>query len=177
MIVVAESSPKLYKGKWEPSYILQCSCGNLARVGHNRLKETQSCGYLLHWAVKMGDNTRLPWGESFVRRLYRSYKRNAEIKNRAFDLSKDEFKDLITTNCNYCKRLPNDVWERKDPNNSSDRHYGKFKYNGIDWIDSSGGYERDNVISCCKTCNRMKSDFTEYEFRAHIQLLFKEWAT
>lgn len=176
LVVVGESSPKLYKGRWEPAYILQCSCGNLARVGHNRLKETQSCGCLLGWSVRTGDNARLGWGQSFLNRLFRQYRRNAKIKGREFLLSKDEFKDLITTNCHYCKRLPNDVWERADPNQQKDRHYGKFRYNGVDRLDSQLGYTRENSLPCCKTCNRMKNDFTTEEFRNHIQMLFREWA-
>jgi hypothetical protein len=37
-------------------------------------------------------------------------------------------------------------------------------YNGIDRIDNARGYERDNIVPCCKFCNRAKSAMPQKEF-------------
>ena len=31
-----------------------------------------------------------------------------------------------------------------------------FRYTGIDRVDNARGYEKDNVVPCCETCNTAK---------------------
>src|SRR5208282_755064 len=51
--------------------------------------------------------------------------------------------------CNYCGELPSRTKTMTGE---------VFSYNGIDRVDSSRGYVRRNVVSCCSICNRAKSD-------------------
>ncbi len=41
--------------------------------------------------------------------------------------------------------------------------------NGVDRVDSSRGYVKDNVVSCCKHCNLAKRDRTAEDFIKHCR--------
>ena len=75
---------------------------------------------------------------------YRRYRDGAEKRNLLFDLSEYEFYDFISnTVCYYCGD----------------------NYNlGIDRIDSNIGYERENIVPCCGTCNIMKREMDLEKF-------------
>ena len=42
---------------------------------------------------------------------------------------------------------------------------------GIDRIDSNKGYTKDNVISCCEMCNRMKSDYNVKDWLRKVKTI------
>ena len=65
------------------------------------------------------------------------------------------FKKFIQNSCIYCGI------EHSMESNT-------FKYNGIDRLDNTIGYEPDNCYTCCKLCNRAKSDLTQEEFTSWI---------
>lgn len=48
----------------------------------------------------------------------------------------------------------------------------EYRYNGIDRKDSSRGYIKGNVVSCCRTCNTVKMDKSYEEFIA----MYRGWA-
>ena len=43
-----------------------------------------------------------------------------------------------------------------------------WKHNGIDRIDSSKGYTKDNCVSCCTHCNYAKHEMSVKEFKNFI---------
>ena len=71
-------------------------------------------------------------------KYYQVYKNSAESKQLAFDFNKEEYVKLVETPCNYCG-----IMQEKG-------------FNGIDRIDSTIGYIKDNCVSCCAMCNYMK---------------------
>lgn len=77
--------------------------------------------------------------------IYSSYKRSAKQHSRKFELTKDELAAIISQPCYYCGEL-------------------QENFNGIDRLDNSKGYIRNNCIPCCSMCNRMKHAFTEKDF-------------
>ena len=79
---------------------------------------------------------------------YTEYKRHAKERNIKFNISLKDFITLINQSCYYC---------------------GKYPANGLDRIDSSKGYTLDNVVPCCKYCNRAKSDLSLEEFFGMIK--------
>jgi hypothetical protein len=79
------------------------------------------------------------------KRHYSTYKSMAKKRNLLFDLSFEEFKNLIVQNCFYCGSMPNN-------------------FNGLDRIDSSKGYFLDNVTPSCKNCNLGKQSLSQQEF-------------
>ena len=50
---------------------------------------------------------------------------------------------------------------------------GTLFYNGIDRIEPLLSYSTDNVVPCCKKCNRIKWDMEEFEFYSHIKRVFE----
>lgn len=76
---------------------------------------------------------------------YMVYKRNAEKRNLNFDMSEDEFLSISKLPCIYCGEY-------------SDTYCGE-QFNGVDRIDSSIGYQKDNCVPCCATCNKMKMEY------------------
>jgi len=73
---------------------------------------------------------------------YASYKSNAKVRGLVFELTLQEFKEMIEQDCHYCQ----------DPGY------------GIDRVDSGMGYIIGNVVSCCTMCNRMKLNYEIDEF-------------
>lgn len=74
---------------------------------------------------------------------YNSIRKGASIRNMIFDLSFKEYLPFYNQPCCYC--------------GSTDR-------NGLDRLDSSMGYNKNNVVSCCTACNIMKSTLDPRDF-------------
>ena len=83
------------------------------------------------------------------------YMRAARARKFEWRLSKDQFNFLTAQPCHYCGLPPSMVCERKT---------GDFIYSGIDRKNPNRGYLWDNVVSCCKICNRAKGIFPYREF-------------
>lgn len=89
--------------------------------------------------------------------LFVNYKNGAKSRNLLFNLSREEFDNLISKNCYYCGDIPS----LRIINNCS------LICNGIDRVDNSLGYFQDNCVSACKICNVMKSSKDRDEFISH----------
>jgi len=85
------------------------------------------------------------------KRKYDDYKKRAKNKlHLDFLITYDEFKEYISKKCDYCNIDPN-------------------PYNGIDRIDNTKGYIKDNLVTCCTMCNMFKSDITLDNFMKIIE--------
>lgn len=69
---------------------------------------------------------------------YSTYKTSANSKNLVFEITFDEYTEIVKQKCYYC----GDMHERG--------------FNGIDRFDSEKGYILDNCVSCCQMCNYIK---------------------
>lgn len=72
-------------------------------------------------------------------RLYRDYKYRASVRNIEFNLTEDEFNEIVFGECFYCGYI------------SQDDH------NGIDRLRINDVYKVGECVSCCGICNLMKS--------------------
>jgi hypothetical protein len=135
-----------------------CECGNtkIYTAGYLNSGRCLSCG------CDRRSQPRLDFGESAFNELYGNYIRNARRRNVSFDLSREEFKELTSSKCFYCDREPEQI-QRGGGKNS-----GVYVYNGIDRIDSSIGYERNNIVPCCGECNTAKNKTSQPSFYAWI---------
>ena len=79
------------------------------------------------------------------KKRYDHYKSNAKGRGLCFDISIDEFRNITSKPCVYCGEFST--------------YFNNLGINGIDRINSSVGYVSNNVIPCCETCNKMKSDY------------------
>lgn len=78
---------------------------------------------------------------------FHQYRRNAKTKNRAFELTKKAYDELINQPCVYCRR---DITETNR--------------SGIDRIDNDLGYVSGNMQPCCSECNVMRGALTVEAF-------------
>lgn len=117
--------------------------------------------YMKEWVKKNPEKIKRYYLESKkdkqrnIQRKYRSYKASAKKRNLDFDLTLNDFKWFWQKPCYYC----ND----------------KIEIIGIDRIDNSKGYIKDNVVSCCLTCNKAKLCLSEKGFIEHCYKVVRNY--
>jgi len=137
-------------------WLVQCSCGSRPKpVDSNSLLlgRTRSCGCL--WEETHKVTRRLPPGNGARNQVFARYTKAARKRGLVWELTDEVFDILMAGSCFYCGQLPS---------NTKTRRSGNFQYNGIDRKDNSIGYVATNVVSCCRICNRAKSDLGLEEF-------------
>lgn len=100
------------------------------------------------------------------------YKKHAKDRGFTFDLDYNYFKELTKGNCHYCGIQPIQVYQLKNPRTGKIRSGIPINYNGIDRVDSTKGYFNDNVVTCCKVCNRAKSNLSLDDFKDWISRVY-----
>jgi len=94
-----------------------------------------------------------------LRARYKFCLKRAENRKLSFTLSFEDFCDLAVKACYYCSNLLCKISEN---------------CSNIDRIDSSKGYDLENVLPCCAQCNRIKSDYlTVEETEAAVKAIIK----
>lgn len=66
---------------------------------------------------------------------------------------------MATSQCHYCGSPPSNGQAIERKGFEGEKHY----YQGIDRIENSLGYTKENCIPCCIKCNKIKSDILSYE--------------
>ena len=84
---------------------------------------------------------------------YRRYITSAKNRKLEFDISFNEFENIVKQSCHYC---------------------GKEGY-GIDRVDSGKGYIKNNSVPCCSVCNIMKNDSTKDDFIKQCKLISEKF--
>ena len=89
--------------------------------------------------------------------IWNHYVKGAHKRAINFALAKTRFNELIVQSCFYCDY-------KKDG-----------EVNGIDRLDNNQGYQEDNVVPCCETCNILKGSQHPQEFidKLHTVHLFQ----
>jgi len=100
--------------------------------------------------------------------LFTDYKSKAKKFNLNFDVSLDEFSSLTKLNCYYCGSPPARLLKR-----SQSPYQCECLAQGIDRVDSQKGYQIDNVVPCCETCNRAKLDLPQTDFFKWVERVFR----
>ena len=145
------------------------ACGSFTEKPVSKLRsgEVRSCGCQEHVRP-----VRSKQGHSGANSSYMAYKGGARQRSLPFNLTFEEYKDLVTQPCFYCG-----VTESKVCYGSigAALAHGEFKCNGLDRMDNTRGYTLDNVVPCCTQCNISKgkssvSEFINWIKRAHAHL-------
>lgn len=100
----------------------------------------QSCKDCISKAKTQTNRKTILWSN---RARYIRAKASAKQRKKEFALTLAEYGELISKSCYYC----NDQL-RTD----------KSRGIGLDRIDNSIGYNKDNVLPCCGFCNEIRSD-------------------
>ncbi len=140
-----------------------CDCGKNITIELYKVKkgENKSCGCAVEEAqVKY----KLLNSLSAYKKLYRHYVNSAIERNLIFELSPEDFIEIVKQDCYYCGHKPSN----KIKVNSS-----LAFYNGIDRVNNSLGYLKINSVSCCTACNYGKRAMTEEEYISHCENVYK----
>lgn len=177
LTVIALSS-KRHKSNNKPLWICKCECGNETTVLGYSLKRgnTKSCGCWKHTFCRKENSS--------LTQKYSLYKRDAKKRKVFFNLTKEEFENIITKSCYYCGENPK-PWSQYIKSDGSfakvvntghiNHEYAKstiININGIDRLNNLNGYNVDNCVSSCFTCNMMKKTLGEKEFLQHIKKIY-----
>jgi hypothetical protein len=103
--------------------------------------------------------------------LYRDTMRNAKNRNHSFNLTFEQFNDIISQNCHYCGAEPK-LASKETILHRGDCFQPPIRYNGIDRLDPNIGYEVENCVPCCSICNYMKHVQTKEFFLRHIEKIY-----
>jgi hypothetical protein len=164
-LVVKELLPRgtLKRGR---AWRCECDCGaeKILIIAHLSGKRAfKSCGCSQYIGGKQ--NAKPPGVAAFNQRISQ-YRFGAIKRNLEFQLTVDQCYKLFTDNCFYCGIEPRQI--TTITNKSSE-----FVYNGIDRLDNLKGYELDNVVTCCKWCNRWKNSLTKLAFLAKVKAIYE----
>lgn len=149
-------------------WLCKCDCGKFVKKSARNLTSggTISCG--------CSRNVPRPYArgskkhitkESVVRAIHTRYRNNAKQRNIYFDLSLDDIESLVFLNCIYCGSEPSNTMKLH-------KQLGFYKYSGIDRLDGTKGYVKENCAPCCKKCNFRKRTDNFDEFREWIKKVY-----
>jgi len=136
-------------------YRFKCDCGNETIAPANGCKN--SCGCLRRENLVKNRPQPKPPGVAAANNLLNVYRCNARKRKLVFSIDKPTFKALTSAQCFYCGRMPAQVINTKS-------RIGIYVYNGLDRVDNTKGYTPENVVACCKRCNRAKDNMSQTDF-------------
>lgn len=159
-------------GRSRVTWLCKCECGNQVNIRRDHLlrktgSKATSCG------CKLAGKLFQVSGYSQGQKILASYLQGAKQRNLAWSLSEGVGLSLISGDCHYCGAKPASIAKSLTRRARLDN----FAYNGIDRLDPAVGYEEDNCVSCCATCNYFKGGRTEDEFIRHIFAIYSHVAT
>ena len=159
-----------FKENNHPRVIVEClTCKGISnrefhRLAHNGCK---FCKQLAHDLTNKESMSKFQ--KSLEHAEIGTIRYRAKTKGLEIELSDEEIVNLMNSPCNYCGISGSNNTRRKSVKHSE----YVWKHNGIDRLDSSGGYTKKNSVSCCKTCNYMKRHHPIDEFLSHIERIHK----
>ena len=106
-----------------------------------------------------------PWvpQEQVVRtRFIARYKEDAKRRGLTWAMTNAEFETLMNKPCHYCGTPP--AGRRLKHREI----YNLLVCNGVDRVNNLLGYLLNNVVACCKMCQRAKSDLPLQEFLDYL---------
>jgi hypothetical protein len=168
---ICELTPRVYKSRVTRIFSVICKCGKLAevmytniRTGKTRCCNTGSC---------RSQNYKTPKSpEASYNSLLYAYKKGATSRGFIFEITKTEFKELVSKNFYYCGLVPSQIYAIRNTKTGEVRAGIELVYNGLDRVDNSIGYTLLNTVPCCKQCNLSKRDYSETQFKEWISRVY-----
>jgi len=164
-------------------WLCKCECGAEKIVFQDLLisGKTRSCGCLLRES-RYAKNDNTDRTVSRFKILYSAVKKRHKTFSSGKVITLDEFMNFSFKDCYYCGSKPSSKQEdiryenRKGEGLKLRVTDNIFYINGIDRIDSKGGYETENIVACCRYCNTAKNTLTQSEFKNHINRIYEHFA-
>lgn len=159
-VVKKGATRKTTGGQSKLTWMCRCNCGNkkLIKVDAQRLKtgKTKSCGCLTFNE------------DGALLKLYGDYKSKALMRKYSFKIDFEYFKKLVSKDCFYCGESPKQIARGHIRTRAPER-----KYNGIDRVINSKGYEKGNLVAACGKCNSMKSSLDKNDFLSQVRRILR----
>lgn len=163
-----------------PRWQCRCDCGNTCTPSQEGLRSgnSTSCGCKQkEFAKKQIRRVNLSnlkkAGEASYTTLYKRYRAEAKSRELVFELTLDQFKIIVSKNCQYCDEVPKifNCYHKKNllylTRETIER--ATILANGVDRANSKIGYTLENSVPCCYMCNIMKWDHELDRFLKHIK--------
>ena len=116
-------------------------------------------------------NTKIPTIKAPINVYYCQYENGARSRGLNFEITKNDFENIVSKNCYFCNEEPKPIQSLK----TYTRCKEDLHVNGIDRLDSNRGYELDNLVPCCQTCNRMKMSMSKDNFLNKINQIYNNF--
>ena len=166
----------------DENWLYKCDCGKEITVYRHKIHWRKSCGCLEKESALKRGNAKRRYDSVTITTEYLMYKNNAQ-QRKWEPLPKNEWEILVKEPCFYCggydirNRASMDSYLKKRGKslNKDDIKLYEVKMNGIDRIDSLRGYTKDNIVSCCSICNRMKNSFSKDVFLEKVKLIYNNF--
>lgn len=132
-----------------------CTVCNQMKLCHSQENFIKLVSHLCSSMNLVSDNYNYSYlfDKSTHSKSYEQYNKSNVSRGVVMELSKSEFEDLLAMPCYYCKCFPSGA-------------------NGIDRLNSSLMYTKQNCVACCKTCNHLKLKLTLLEFKEKLLSIF-----
>lgn len=136
-------------------------CGE-TRVTRSNDKRDRRCKACYTESQKISPNQ-----DSTYKSLIHSMRGGAKRRGISYELSFEEFKEIVSMNCHWCGIEPTLKKPKKErmPTLSAPAH-------GIDRVDNSLGYVYNNCVASCQMCNIAKNNKSKEEFLLWIKRVY-----
>jgi len=150
-----------YKIKNHNSWDFLCPfCNKTFVAPTTNFKEAKSC-YQCRGILKRKSSEEITWKNHYL-----IVKGRKNAKEKGFNLTEKQFKEISLKNCFYCNAKPTLT--------KGHRQWSTYILkNGLDRVDPNVGYLYSNVVACCKWCNVAKLDRSIEDFKDWIKQLAK----
>jgi len=151
------------KSKW---FLCKCVCGNKKFIRSANVLDggIKSCGCKRRELINAGTKAHYLKNFSYPaeKKIYSNYKVDSKRNGREFTLTFEVFLKIVNKNCYYCGSNPVNKIYNKTKNRFA-------VINGIDRVDSSKGYIKNNIVPCCSMCNMMKNKYPAKVFIKQVK--------
>lgn len=161
-------------------WLCLCDCGNEKVIVADNLSsgKSNSCGCLKReFLARKGNQYGIHTDreKALLKVQYSHLKRRDKNKGFSDTIDFNVFSLLSKSPCGYCgleysKEIEDRLNESKKKKRLSDHI---LRCNGIDRVDSSKGYTKENSVACCKHCNTAKNTMSEDDFYAWIRRAYE----
>jgi hypothetical protein len=102
-----------------------------------------------------------------VKKAFISLRNNAKVRGVIVSIDEDTFYSIASNPCTYCgtdpvEKMPPKKWQKS------------VFLHGIDRVDNTLGYTKENSCSCCEQCNWAKKDLTLEKWNLWIDRLIEK---
>jgi hypothetical protein len=139
-----------------------CNCGkDYEKYLTKYNKESKLCTHCSELQQLQDDkrkNRERNYKKEYIKNLktyYKQYITSALKRKYVMELQFNEFEELVKQRCYYCNYIK------------------QSEANGIDRVDNSKGYTKENCVSCCEVCNRIKHVYDKDFFIDKCKIISK----